>query len=373
MNYALERKKGINVGIDARVLDGNMTGVGRYVSEICKCLDKLMPTATFHLFSHRPIKWEVPSSRWVKHVDSRWSHVSPLVWLKFFSAKFIEKTSIDVFWGGAHFLPAIKTPSVLTVHDFVHIYAPETMPLKFLWGHKLFMSHDIRKAKSVICVSEGTKSRLMQVVGNLSRCETASPAVSDKFKRATHQEIQELKSKYLIGNKFLLMVATAEPRKNIEKTVRVFNDLKKSGFLKDTTLVLVGSAGWKNKKIKECINSSEGVYAVGYVPDEELPVFYSAADSFLFFSSYEGFGMPVREALCCQTSVLAADTPEIREAGGQYANYFEPSEEGIKDAFNLYIGNNIQKIQYRPCYPSWENTASVYAAHFEEAALRVSF
>lgn len=372
MSYIPEKKDGLHIGIDARVLDGNMTGVGRYVSEICKCLDRLMPTATFVLFSNRPIKWEAPSARWIKKVDSRWSTVSPLVWLKFFSAKFIEKTPIDVFWGGAHFLPGIKVPCVLTVHDFVHIYAPETMPLKFLWGHKLFMSHDIKKAKSVICVSEGTQSRLKQVVGYLPYCEIASPAVSNLFQRVTQQEIQALKLKYSLGDKFLLMVATAEPRKNIEKTVKVFNELKQSGKMKDITLILVGSAGWKNKKIKECIDASEGVYAVGYVPDKELPAFYSAADGFLFFSSYEGFGMPVREALSCQTSVLAADIPEIREAGGQYASYFKPNEEGIKNALYMYMEKNINNIEIRPCYPGWENTASVYARHFEKAALRVN-
>ena len=123
-----------------------------------------------------------------------------------------------------------------------------------------------------------------------------------------------------------------KPRKNLERLVSAFIEMKAQGLLGDRTLVLVGKRGCKYRRLEYLLEHSgaKQVLPLGHVPDEHLPPLYGGADIFVCPSLYEGFGIPVLEARACGARVVASDIPELREAGGSDAIYAQPTTEGIR-------------------------------------------
>jgi glycosyltransferase involved in cell wall biosynthesis len=341
----------LRVGIDGRPFQGPLAGTGRYVRELCVALDRLLPDAQFFIYSNRPISMPVMSKRWL-HVNDP----SPLMrrlpaafWYLERAGALIRRDAIDVFWGAANFLPRrirghVRT--ILTVLDMVPDLYPETIGLKHRLVYKMYFPLSFRKADRLIAISKGTKDRFLEQYGRIID-EIIYPCVSEHFKRPDSHVLERVRIKYELQKSFFLAVATLEPRKNLTAVLQAMIYLKGKG-LSLPTLVLVGQVGWKTEALFKMIKQAQmvGVCVVqtGFVPDEDLPALYSASSAFIFPSVYEGFGMPVLEALQCGAIVLASDTPEIREAGGKSAIYFEPTAEGIALALETFLTSYTKEV-----------------------------
>jgi glycosyltransferase involved in cell wall biosynthesis len=307
-------------------------------------LDRLLPDAQFFIYSNRPIAMPVMSKRWL-HVNDP----SPLMrrlpaafWYLERAGSLIRRDAIDVFWGAANFLPrhiSCHVKTILTVLDMVPDLYPETIGLKHRLVYKTYFPLSFRKADRLVAISKGTKGRLLEQYGRVID-EVIYPCVSEHFTRPDSQVMERVRVKYGLQQAFFLAVATLEPRKNLMVILQAMIRLKDKG-LDLPALVLVGQVGWKTDALFEAIKQAQlaGVRVVqtGFVPDEDLPALYGASTAFVFPSIYEGFGMPVLEALHCGSRVLASDTPEIREAGGDSATYFEPTVEGIVSALEALL------------------------------------
>lgn len=326
----------LRIGIDGRALQGNRAGIGRYIFELCRALDTVMPEAHFFLYSQIPIEMPITSHRWHARVErSHWAKsLKSIAWLKLRCGLLCKEDHLDVFWAGATFFPRLhsKVRKISTVYDLNHIVAPHTMPGGTLWGYRLFFSRDVRTADAVISISEGTSLRLAQEIKRKADY-VVYPSVSSAFVRSSPWEIKRCLAEYRIVEPYILAVGTFEPRKNLELLIRTFIEMKNAGSLPLHKLVLAGGKGWKDQSLSRLVMDSvkHDVMALGYVPNDYLPALYSGADIFVFPSSYEGFGIPVLEARACGCKIVTSDFPELHEAGGAHAIYVQPTADGIRE------------------------------------------
>jgi glycosyltransferase involved in cell wall biosynthesis len=346
------RTGSVRVGLDGRCFAGedHKAGVYRYVSELCRALDELLPEARFFVYLQRPLGHDPGlSDRWVWRVEPVpfWRRVKGPVWLKLRAHRFVAQDRPHVFWASGTLCPHLssQTKSVVTVYDLNHKLVPETMPLGRLWSHRLFFARDVLRADAVAAISLGTAARLKQLLGReasaVVRC-----AVSPHFRRADQGSVKKCLEKYGVERPYLLSVATREPRKNLGLLLETFLSMKGEGLLREHRLVLAGAQGWKDRRITSVLKRSRAseILAIGYVPDDDLPALYSGADAFVFPSIYEGFGLPVLEARACGTPIVATDIPEIREAGGEDAVYVQPTADGVRSGILAALATK----NYRP-------------------------
>lgn len=354
------------IGIDGRALQGARAGIGRYVFELCRAIDLLLPEAKFFVYSHFPIEMPVNSPRWISRIAPK--SVLPLrklrsfLGLKTWVGALCRKDRIDAFWGSASFLPDLPKDirSVLTVYDLNYIMVPETMRCSAIWQYRLFFRRDALRADYILTISQGTTRRLADLV-QCSADAVVYPAVSPAFRPRLPADIQKCLHRYGIVFPYLLAVATWEPRKNLELLLKTFLQMKESGELAETRLVLAGGRGWKDERLTTLIGAAEHVLPLGYVPDMDLSLLYAGAVAFVFPSIYEGFGMPVLEARASGIPIVATDIPELREAGGADAIYIEPTADGIRRGLHQALQGG-RRTTPSGWLPTWEEGAKTLAA-----------
>jgi glycosyltransferase involved in cell wall biosynthesis len=324
----------LRIGIDGRVLNVRFKGMARYIWELCKGLDVILPRAEFYVYSREPNDLPRISSRWHDRIDTGWARRLPKsIWAVTRPGFMARHDRVDVFWGGTGLIPLIglSARSVLSVHDLVYKLLPESMSFRARWTMKMFFERSLSRADTIVTNSQGTASRLCAMLGYTADA-IVLPGVSSQFKPQTATNIAAVLARHSLRRPYLLGVSTLEPRKGLDSLVRGFSSLQSKGELPDHTLVLVGERGWRDASLVKLINvSSPRIIWQGFVEDEELVALYSGCDVFVYPSKYEGFGMPVLEARACGACVVTTDSPELREAGGDDVMYVTPSEAGISN------------------------------------------
>lgn len=337
------------IGIDGRAFYGPAAGTGRYVGELCRQLDSLLPAARFRVYANQQIQLPVSSVRWEQGFDPSpiWAKLPPSVWYFCRAGHLAGMDRVDVFWGSANFLPLglpMHIPTVLTLYDMVHRLYPETMSFRNRMAYLLFFQRGLQRAHRRVAISEGTARRLKQHYG-LPVHAIVKPQVDAQFHHATPTEVQAVRTRHALPHRYLLSVSTLEPRKNLSTLVEALADLAQSGQAYGLTLVLVGQRGWKNDRLvaqmRAACECGVAILELGYVPDADLPALYAGAVAVVMPSLYEGFGMPILEALHCGASVIASDTPETREAGGEAAQYVLPGVPALRSAIALCWSSDI--------------------------------
>lgn len=355
----------MQIGIDGRSLQGSRTGVGRYVYELCRELDRALPNAQFFVYSSVPLEMPVLSDRWILRLDESplAKHLKPVLWLKYRCGLLCKKDNLDVFWGAATFLPKLhhSIRKVITVYDLNYKVVPHTMGLTHRWSYRLYFEKDAQQADDIVVISKGTAQRLQETFG-IKVKTIVMPAIDISFRQASEQEIQQCLKLYNIKYPYILSVATWEPRKNLELLVKTFLDMKNEGLLPYHKLMLVGGKGWKDTRLATLVKKMmEMIVPLGYIPDKYLAPLYTGADVFVFPSIYEGFGMPVLEARACGTKVVTSDIPELREAGGVDAIYVAPTAEGIRNGILAALSQTSKERLIDLSFSSWEDGAKTLA------------
>lgn len=356
----------MRIGIDGRELGEEPRGIGRYVLELCRELDRGLPDAQFFVYNRGSIDLPVDSDRWNLRTDpSRLGgRLSPLLWLKLRAGLLCRRDELDVFWATSVFLPRLhrRVRTVVTVHDLCHVLTPETFDPLHLVGVRLFFARDVRKADAVLAISKGTSDRLFEHLGRRAD-RVVYPGAGEAFMPQPVDAIRNCRTLYGLPESYLLTVAAWEPRKNLERLVRVFIDMKKRGLLPERKMVLVGKRGVRFEGLTELLDRDAGqhVRSLGYVPDEHLASLYAGAEVFVLPSVYEGFGLPVLEARACGARIVASDIPEMREAGGPDAIYVEPTAEGIEEGILTALARE-PRLPARSMLPSWEEGGRTLAA-----------
>ena len=241
----------------------------------------------------------------------------------------MKKNDIDVVIEPAHFGPFLlpsKTKRVTVIHDITPVLFPAYHNSASHYVHKLFLPRITKNADLIIANSEHTKKDLEEHYPNAKgKTEVVYLGKEPQFVPVVNPLVLE---KYKIAAPYLLFVGTLEPRKNLVMLVNAFGKLKNS-IATPLQLVLAGKMGWDSEELKSAIaNSSHksDIIVTGYVERSELPALYSMAKIFVYPSFYEGFGLPVLEAMSCGTPVVSSNTSSLPEVGGKAALYFAPED-----------------------------------------------
>jgi glycosyltransferase involved in cell wall biosynthesis len=327
---------------------------------------------SYYLYSHREFDLPFENPRWHKRVGSRGLGLPSVVWFWTEGRRAILKDHLDLFWS-AVYIPSGSLPSsvkrILTVHDLEWRLYPETMSLGTYYAHRLLVWPSVRQADRIVTDSESTARDLRRVLNvPESKIETIHLGVSSAYRLQEHERAaQYVAAKYGVSSHYALAVGTVQPRKNLVTLVQAMKILRgRAGT--SFQLLVAGARGWKNTALDETIKrlglSGDDIRFLGIVPEEDLPVLYSGSWLFVFPSLYEGFGLPLVEAMACGAPVIASNTSSIPEVVGDAALLVPPTQpEAFAEAI-LRVRNDedlrrtmIEKGLRRAACFGWDNAA----------------
>ncbi|MCU7836172.1 MAG: glycosyltransferase family 4 protein [gamma proteobacterium symbiont of Taylorina sp.] len=235
-----------------------------------------------------------------------------------------------IYWEPTSILEKFDGVSIPTIHDLSHIHYPQFHPEERRRWLDNNLPATLENSTAIIVVSDFTKKDLMDTYGvSEEKISIVSPAVSDEFRQPySGLEIQQIRLNYQLPRQFLLSVGTIEPRKNLSGLLTAYQQLPET--LKNTCpLVVVGYNGWLSKAIEKLMNpllAKGQVIRLGYVPQYHLPLIYSAATAFIYISHYEGYGMPIAEAMCSGIPVITSNVSSMPEVAAGSALLVEPDD-----------------------------------------------
>ncbi len=332
----------MKIGYDAKRMFHNTTGLGNYSRDLVQILSAYYPHNEYYLFNPKPPKvqrLEMQPNMYMVSPGNFLDKKIPALWRSKTQVKDIEKLGLDIYHGLSGELPLgiEKTPvkSVVSMHDLIFLRYPELYnPLDRKIYTKKFKSA-ANRADKIVAISEQTKKDLIHFLKiKEDKIEVIYQGCHRFFKTLyLEEQIKQVTKKYNLPDTFVLNVGTIEPRKNALSLVKA---LKNTGI----PLVIVGRKTKYADKIKDFIEKNhmqEQVSLLEGLDLKELAILYQAAKVFVYPSIFEGFGIPIIEALFSRTPVITNSSGVFPEAAGPYSIYLK----------NVFDENEMkEKIQY---------------------------
>lgn len=318
----------MRIGIDARALFGQRTGIGRFLYGVLDAMARSDGGHQFILYSPRPITFPTPNPRWRIATRRRMNGTNGILWLQIYGPWLAWRDRLDVLWGPAFHLPVLLPagiPGVVTVHDLVHVRFPETMERRNYVGLKTLLRPSLWRARHITADSQSTADDLRHHLGiTAEKISVVYPGIAADFHARDPGEAgRHTSAAFGLTGPYLLTVSTVEPRKNLTTLLHAYGALPRSVRTR-WPLVIAGGSGWRNDAIYAAADPlvREGsVRFLGYVADQDLPWLYAGATVFLFPSIYEGFGIPIVEAMATGIPVIASEIPVTREVAADAVSY----------------------------------------------------
>ncbi len=325
------------VGLNALVLRTDASyrnaGPSRYAANLAEALLAQPSDHDFTLFLNEQVR-ELPftPTRPVRVLRTRapTSRTSiRVLWEHLAAPWHIGAARLDVVHSLLNVVPlAAPTRHVVTVHDLSFMRTPGAHPTHRRWYLTAATWLSARRARAVLADSHATKTDVVELLGiSPERVHVVYPGTEATFHPRLRDAVQEFRGKHRLDQPFVLFVGTLEPRKNVDILIRAFDRVAKGGFGGD--LVLAGGSGWATGAIDAALAESpvcSRIHRVGYVKQEDLPYWYCAADLVVYPSSYEGFGIPVLEAMASGTPVITSNRSSLPEVAGNAALTVDPRD-----------------------------------------------
>ena len=318
------------IGIDAsRACRNEPTGTENYSRHLIRALLRQGTNHRFRLYSDRePAVGLFPPEN---HVE--WRVIPfPRMWTHFRLSWELIRHPVDVLYVPAHVLPLVHPRrSVATVHDLGYMHFPAAhRPRSYLylrWSTRF----NARTSARVIVDSMATRDDLISLCGVAeSRVAVAYPSGSEGMHPVTDRKaLETVRTRYGTGRDYFLHVGTIHPRKNLRLLIDAFDHLVERGTLSpEVKLVLAGRRGWLYEETEALAHTAARgrVVLPGFVPAEDLAALYSGAISLVFPSLYEGFGLPLLEAMACDTPVICANGSSLPEVVGDAGLLVDPRD-----------------------------------------------
>ncbi len=357
------------IAINAMIVGQTKAGVGRFVSELLNALARIDHENQYIVytteFGRQQLvvgpNFTVRALSLPRPVRLAWEQLV-LPWL-------VRRDRADLLHGQGFTLPLLAgCRSVVTIYDmtwFSHGSTHETV--KALYFRTLIPA-SLRRARHVLTISDSARADLLQRFPQLAdRVTTTLGGVADVFyqpaPRATSQPIL---ARYGIDGPFILSVGMIQPRKNLPRLIQAFAQLRRDAGVPHR-LVVCGGKGWQFDEVfatVEALGLASSVVFTGFVPDEDLLHLYATCDAFAYPSLYEGFGLPVVEAMAAGAPVLTSDNSSLREVAGDAALLCDPSSvDDIADKLRQLIEDRalrselVQRGRARAQRFTWLETA----------------
>lgn len=366
----------MNILVNGMALKGLLTGISRYMRCLYNELEKFSENSVTYLTwsetcSEMPLQAE--AGAWCKNTERVWYLPDPVVTaLRILHWRYFEirlrrccrNRKFDIYHETAFFPAAIKdVPVVYTIYDLSLIKHRKEHPRERLWFFDLFFKRRLPYASHILTISEYVRNEIIEDIGWPPHLVTSIPLAPDPvFYPRSRAEVSEVLNKRGWPDEYILFVGTLEPRKNISLLIRALNIAENR-----IPLIMAGWKGWGDKEWMELINEKKlqgKIIFTGHVDEETLACLYTGASAFVYPSLYEGFGLPILEAMACGSPVVCSNVSSIPEVAGDAAFQVDPADaEGLAHALDNVLADSalrqsmIQKGIERASQFSWRETA----------------
>jgi alpha-1,3-rhamnosyl/mannosyltransferase len=363
-------RRPLTIGIDARAAAEEPAGGGRVVRELVAALGRRDDPHRYVLCCREPADVEDLDDRFawrrVGLPDPAW-HLG--------AARAVNR-ACDVYLSTNSYLTPwfLRVPSALVVYDLIAFIPEARAQPRAGRIERATLGRALRRAAAAICISEATRRDLV------ARFPAAAPiaqvvelAADPRFGRQhAPEELAAVRERHRLPESFVLSVGTLEPRKNLERLIAAYSGLP-ADLRATHPLVLVGPKGWEMDDLRARLHAD--VRLLGYVEDDDLAALYSLCTVFAYPSLYEGFGLPVLEALQSSAPVVTSRVSSLPEVAGDAAHYVDPrSEEEIAAALRELLESPAarddlaRRGRARAAHFSWDRTAAQTLAILERLA-----
>lgn len=359
----------IRIGVDARELLGEVTGVGRYLGELITRWTKRADASSrrFILYAPRPLDIALPKQsveiRVVPGGTGTW-------WEQATLRRAVRRDKPDIFFAPAYTAPlALGLPFAVTIHDVSFLAHPEWFRPRERWRRRVLAHRMARSAKVIFTDSEFSRSEIETLLRvNRDRLRVIPPGVSESSRTDSPTGLADGREP------LVLFVGTLLNRRNLPELIAAF--AKATATRPDARLVIVGAnRTWPPQDLKQ----AAAAYDIGpkveirsYLPHEQLRDHYSRAAVFVFLSEYEGFGLTPLEALAADVPIVVLDTPISREVYGDAAEYVGVGDiDGVAKAIERFLASRSAAREQLARAPavlarySWDRAADETLHHLE--------
>lgn len=374
----------MNILLDAIPLKGLMTGISRYLRNLYRELERLSGVAVHYTDSyscatHMPE--QAAPVPWMRATSFVWKLPDPLAygfraatWLAYEMRirRMIRRNRFTVYHETAFTPSAVnRIPQVLTMHDLSLLKFREMHPNERVWFMDSFFKRRLKYVAHILTVSEYIRGEICDDLHVSPDKVTAVHEAPDPIFFPREKTVaQKVASTMGLPREYVLFVGTMDPRKNISLLLEALAICKN-----DIPIVLVGWEGWGRDMLLDVLHNpalENRVFTTGYVDEEAIACLYSNAKTLVFPSLYEGFGLPLLEAMACECPVICSNAASLPEVAGNAAEYIDPHDvEELAAAIDRVVENRdlrndlIRKGLKRVAEFSWKRTAAETLEVFE--------
>lgn len=373
-------KNGKRIAINTRfLLPRGMEGIARFTDEVCKRLVKLRPDDSFFFFFDRNYHQQFVYADNVSPVVLKPPARHPVlfkIWFDFSVANALKKYNADLFFSPDGF-GCLRTdvPQLITVHDLAYVHFPQHLPILNLWYYQHYMPKFLKKAARIHAVSSFTADDIqLHFPEAVNKIAVIHNGPDEGYHPVSIAEQKAIREKYSGGLPYFLYAGALHPRKNIENLIIAYNIFRKESKL-DYKLILAGRLAWKTESIKKVLATSpyrQDIIMPGFVESTALIQLMGAAYTFIYPSIFEGFGIPVLNAMVAGVPVITSKNSAMQEVCNNAALFANPAIPEIIATAMLQLAKDrktceslIQRGFERAKDFSWDETAEKLSAEMD--------
>ncbi|MFA9397255.1 MAG: glycosyltransferase family 4 protein [Clostridiaceae bacterium] len=368
----------MKIGFDGRSINWyNGTGIGTYSNNLLINLLNIDKTNDFNIFwnGNNYNKYKTVNSNYILTSRRQHSYYEDCL-----IPSFIKKNNMDIYHipqNGIGYSDTLTCKTIVTIHDLIPYIMPQTVGSGYLKKFLTQIPRILDKCNGIITVSEYSKQDIIRFFPDTKDKVYVTPLAADSIYKPLDKEIckHSLNEKYNMDKPFILYVGGFSERKNVESIIQSFHNIYKK-LNKEYNLIILGSIRDKLSTLKslvEKLDMNENIKFLGFIENNMLPVFYSAADVFIYPSFYEGFGLPPLEAMSCGCPVISSNTTSIPEVIKDAGILIDPYNiKSIENALESVLNNNTLRENLslkglsRSSLFSWDNTAKLTLDAYNE-------
>jgi glycosyltransferase involved in cell wall biosynthesis len=370
----------VHIAIDAHSVGAQLAGNETYAVNLIESLAEIDQANRYTIYVTKQSAVDRFTNRWPNFKVKRTLPHTPLIRIPLTLSIELRKEPVDVLHVQYTAPPRPPCALVATIHEHSFEHLPETFKRRSRAQLRLTVRHTAQKAAQILTLSEFSRRDIIETYDiDPERVFVTPPAAPSKFAPVTNAtELQRIRTTYGIQRHYILALGSIQPRKNLVRLINAYGRLARAKHKQLPQLVLAGKPGWLESETINVANQSDArkdILFIGYVPDADLAALYSGALCFAYPSYFEGFGLPVLEAMQCGTAVIAGNRASLPEAAGDAAVLVDPLDEAaIANGLNQVIENPDYRAELRArglkrsATFSWKTTAQLTLQAYERAA-----